>query len=260
VKTPTQADAPMLDRDGPVSLYLQVATDIAGRIGQDPAFRDRLPSEAELVARYAVSRITVRLALDHLARRGLVVRRQGRGTFVSEPREQRSGTIRGLADILSAQGLEADTALLFFGPADAPDAVQDALALPDADSMFLRRRYRVQNQDAALTEVYYPPFLRGAFSREDAEQHSSVVLLSRFAGLQLGRADSVIRVQPASGALRAHLDIEPNSAVMVIRRVTYTAVGEPCEYSTLFAKAGIAEFAVTTSGDELNGQVRARMG
>ncbi|MCQ8242297.1 GntR family transcriptional regulator [Rhizosaccharibacter radicis] len=250
-----------VSRNSATALYLQIATHIAARIGRDPAFMDRLPSESELVARYAVSRITVRQALDHLVRRGLVVRRQGRGTFVTEPREQRTtGPAKGLADILAAQGLSPETTLLALEAADAPAEIQQALALSGPRSLFLRRRYSVEGRDAALTEVYYPPSCLGAFGWEDARRHSSLDLLSRFAGIQIGRSDSVIQVRTATEELRRHLDIETQEAVMMIRRVTFSVGGEPCEYSTLYAKAGIAEFAVTTNGEEEAGHLRPRAG
>ena len=46
---------------------------------------DRLPTEPELAARHDVSRITARQAVMQLVREGLVVRRQGKGSFVAEP-------------------------------------------------------------------------------------------------------------------------------------------------------------------------------
>src|SRR5947209_11974896 len=81
----------------------------AGRLGPG----DRLPPERELAERLGVSRMTLRHALDSLARRGLLVRRVGRdgGTFVAEPKLELAG-LAGLSDQLRAQGRAAGARVL----------------------------------------------------------------------------------------------------------------------------------------------------
>jgi GntR family transcriptional regulator len=73
-----------IDRDGPVSVWSQVAEDLAADIasGAFPA-GGRLPSEPELAGVHQVSQITVRHAIRELAARGLVIVSRGRGTYVT---------------------------------------------------------------------------------------------------------------------------------------------------------------------------------
>jgi len=67
--------------------YLQIADDLRARIiGGELRAGDRLPTEAELMADYGVSRIVVRNAVDLLRSEGLVSKQQGRGTFVRNSR------------------------------------------------------------------------------------------------------------------------------------------------------------------------------
>lgn len=74
-----------LDRDSPIPLYFQVATGLEQQIRDKVyAVGDRLPTEVDLVAAIGVSQMTVRQALDLLVQRRLVVREQGRGTFVRQ--------------------------------------------------------------------------------------------------------------------------------------------------------------------------------
>src|SRR5919204_443467 len=74
---------------------------------------DRLPPERELAARFGVSRMTLRHALEALERRGLVARRVGRegGTFVAEPKLELAGT-SALSDQLRGLGLAAGARVL----------------------------------------------------------------------------------------------------------------------------------------------------
>jgi GntR family transcriptional regulator len=94
-------DAETLDRSSFVPLYYQLQELLKERIesgGWNPG--DRLPSESELARRYGVSRVVVRQALAILEDDGQILRVQGRGTFVAEPKlDARAG---GLARLLAA--------------------------------------------------------------------------------------------------------------------------------------------------------------
>ena len=93
-------DSEALDRSSFVPLYYQLQELIKEQIesgGWKPG--DRLASEAEFARRYAVSRVVVRQALAILQDDGQIVRVQGRGTFVAEPKlDARAG---GLARLLA---------------------------------------------------------------------------------------------------------------------------------------------------------------
>ena len=79
-----QSRADRLDREGPVTLWRQVADDITRMIdtGELPS-NQRLPSEADLTEVYGVARVTVRRAIRELVDAGRLTVVQGRGTFVT---------------------------------------------------------------------------------------------------------------------------------------------------------------------------------
>jgi DNA-binding GntR family transcriptional regulator len=81
--------ASMVDPDGPVPVYVQVADVIAARIasGQLAAGR-RIPSESDMVQEFGIARATARHAVDLLRARGLVYTVPQRGTFVGQPAEE----------------------------------------------------------------------------------------------------------------------------------------------------------------------------
>src|SRR5438067_938315 len=69
------------------------------------AARERLPSEAELMRSYGVSRITVRQALHALEQQGLIVKVPGKGSFVAGPKPyQQLASLQGLGEAMSPQG------------------------------------------------------------------------------------------------------------------------------------------------------------
>src|SRR5947207_10257391 len=75
-----------LARDSHVAMYRQLAQQLRESIERgDYQTGGKIPTEPQLSARFGVSRITARQAVDALAREGLVIRQQSKGTFVAVP-------------------------------------------------------------------------------------------------------------------------------------------------------------------------------
>src|ERR1700728_3069437 len=87
-------------------LYARVETVLAGEITQgDLKVGDQLPTEDSLIARFGVSRITVRRAIQNLVSRGLVEIRRGKGTFVAAPKiTQELTELSGFVEDMQAAG------------------------------------------------------------------------------------------------------------------------------------------------------------
>jgi GntR family transcriptional regulator len=236
-------------RSSPVALYRQVADDLVQTYVNGHGGGARLPTEAELAVHYGVSRITIRQALGHLADRGLIVRTQGKGTFVSEPRiHQDLQRLAGFHDSLVEHNIIPVTRLLEYGPRQAPPRVQQILRLSDPGACFLKRQYLVDGRPLAVGEVYMPPRFLETVSRETAEQHPSYALLRQFGGVTIDRAEVTIRAQQAEGDLAGLLGVPSRAATMVLERLTYAATGEPCEHTTLYLRADAYEFGLTIDG------------
>jgi len=94
----------MFQREDVIPLYYQLEVNLRNRLASGEfAPGDSLPSEGELGRQYAVSRITVRQALETLKRDGLISRQRGRGTFVTE-RVQRLWTPKLTGALEDASG------------------------------------------------------------------------------------------------------------------------------------------------------------
>lgn len=80
----------MLDRDGPVPIYVQIANEITARI-EEGELRpgDPVPSEAELEREWGIARTTARRVARYLREQGSAYTVQGEGTFVGQPGQPR---------------------------------------------------------------------------------------------------------------------------------------------------------------------------
>ena len=96
-----------LDQDSITPLYIQLMESIETEIiSQRYSPGDRLPSEKELSSMYSVSIITVRRAVSNLIEKGVLSRRQGKGTFVSKPRFKKDiKQVSGFSDVCERLGM-----------------------------------------------------------------------------------------------------------------------------------------------------------
>src|SRR5947199_6407155 len=119
---------------------------------------EAIPSEMELAARFRVSQGTVRKAIDALAAANLVVRRQGKGTFVATHTEEKSSMFRFLRIRRSDGAEEAPLSrLLDVRRGKASAEVARALELRTGEPIVLLRRVLdFSGQPVLLDEISLP--------------------------------------------------------------------------------------------------------
>ncbi|HEY1701583.1 MAG TPA: GntR family transcriptional regulator [Trebonia sp.] len=140
----------MIDKDSPMPLWAQVLADLRLRIERGE-FRERFPTDAELMDSYGVSRHTVREAARRLQSEGVIDRGRGVGTFVRpQVIEQPLGALYSLFRSVEESGYtqrsvvrhleeRADTeaAKTLGRPADEPLVYLERLRMADEDPVFL---------------------------------------------------------------------------------------------------------------------------
>src|SRR5215212_12171472 len=146
-----------------VPAYRRVGDEFAGRIRSgELAPGERMPSERELAVEHGISRMTARAAVDLLARRGLVERRERSGVFVARPKiEQSLDTVAGLSDQLDRSGvvpgarvLEARTVRA--GELDDTE-VASRLGIAEEDGVHVVVRVRTGGGEPLVLEENYLP-------------------------------------------------------------------------------------------------------
>ncbi len=221
--------APLLQRHSAEPLYLQIANGIAadissGRLAQGA----QVPSEAALMAKNSVSRITVRHALALLARNGQVVSHRGKGTFVSRPAVHHDlDALRGFQETLLRQGIEPRTELIDFSPsAGRTDrSLPAGLDLP----VRLRRLYSVDDAPFALVEAFLPAGA-AALGATRARRLMVYEIVQQYLGLHIARAELVIRCAAPGSERGRTMGIAANDNVLVMERTSVATNGVACEF------------------------------
>lgn len=192
---------------------------------------DPLPSDAELVRRFGVSRMTARQAVQRLASDGLLYRVSGRGTFVAQnPVHRRMNTLLSFTDEMSRRGLKAGSRLLDSGVRAGTDDEVLALQLPVGSSVATVRRLRLADGvPMAVEHVRLPAVCAGVLA-EDLEKSSLFHALEAI-GRVPTRAAGTLTAAAADEAEAELLDVPSGSPLLVELRTIHDQDDTPLEFT-----------------------------
>ncbi|MCA9969831.1 MAG: GntR family transcriptional regulator [Anaerolineales bacterium] len=200
----------------------------------------RLPSESELLQEFGVSRATIRTALTRLATEGLILRKQGDGTYVNEHLHDVNAELGGLWEyvrLIHRSGYQAAIRLLQVEQRPATPAETDALALEmnqGQEVVFLKRLFLADGQPAILTANAIP---RHLFQRELAQTDTSIPLprlLQLYCQQHIAYAIFDIRAAIATADVAALLQRPPAEPLLKIVTTFYNARNEPLVHGTSY--------------------------
>ena len=193
-----------------------------------------IPSEIELAGRFGVSQGTVRKAIDALAADNLVVRRQGKGTFVATHTEERASSFRFLR-IRHNDGHDEYPASrlvdLKRGKASA-DAARLLELSPGDTVLILRRVLEWGGEPVVLDEITLPAALfRGLTrARYDAYHGSMYGLFETQFGVRMLKAREHLSAIAADAASARVLGVAVGAPLLAVDRVTLTYGDRPVEF------------------------------
>ncbi|MEY4523914.1 MAG: hypothetical protein RIR27_990 [Pseudomonadota bacterium] len=193
---------------------------------------DAIPSEMELAARYAVSQGTVRKAIDELAAQNLLIRRQGKGTFVATHQEEdfQYRFLRLEPD--SGEKLHLKNQFLACEKIQSDPYIAQLLKLKPSDSII--RIDRIQSsagRPIVFEEIWLP---------EARFKGLNLDMLNAWPGpmyafyeceyaTHMVRAEEKIKAVLAGPDLAKHLQVVEGAALLSVERVAFTYGNKPVE-------------------------------
>lgn len=192
---------------------------------------DALPSERDLAARIEISRVTVRKAVQHLVREGVLVQRHGSGTYVApQPHrvEQSLSALTSFAEDMARRGMDVHSVWLDRGIYVPSPLETVTLGLGASDNVARVSRLRVSGdtplcvERASLSAALLPdPENVGTslYAHLDRSRHRPVRAIQRIRAENLGEADAAL------------LEVAPGAASLHIERISYLASGRVVEFT-----------------------------
>lgn len=199
-------------------LYQQVAEQLMLYIhehGLSPG--QRLPTEKELSDSYGVSRITVRKALELLSADSIVVKQQGKGTFVASLIPMQRDINEGLSSFTEAcrnSGIEPAAKVIALEIVDLPPRVATSLGLQNNTKGIVMKRIRYADSVPVMIETNYFPIKNSFLFHEDLRGSLHEIL--RKNGIAIHAWTSVLEVCMSNQEEAAHLQIGVGDPLLLL--------------------------------------------
>ena len=192
---------------------------------------DAIPSERQLSADLGVSRLTVRAALDDLAREGYLERRRGAGTFVSEPKIAQELTMTSFTDDMQRRGMRPSSQTLELRVSPAGARLGRLLHVSPSEQVVIASRLRLADGESmAIETVHVCERHVPGLTAEDLERQSFYELLRDRYGLVIVGGEQTIEPTVTDEDESAALGVPLHSPAFRFERVTHSQTGEIVEF------------------------------
>ena len=241
-------------RNSPVPRYYQLKEIMREKIASGEwKSGDLIPSERELGEKYGISRMTARQAITEMVNEGMLYREQGKGTFVSQRKvTQQLMRLTGFTEDIRARGQLPSTRILAASMRPADETTAERLRIKPQEMIFCLQRLRLADGEPLaieLSQLHFPNCER--LLEENLQENSLYRLLETKYGLPLMEAEQELEAGLAGNEESQLLKVPTGSAVLFIRRTTYTDRNQPIEYAKSVYRGNKYTFYTTMKREQL---------
>ena len=231
---------PPLDESSALPLYQQLQRALRGAIENGVIGpEDALPPERDLAEMLNVSRITVRKAIDDLVDDGLLIRKQGSGTFVSNRVEKNFAKLTSFSEDMRARGREPRS--VWMNRAAGTVTPEESLALRSSPGTPVLRFHRIRYADDAPMAIEYATVIASCLPSLESVENSLYEALEQ-TGNRPVRALQRLRAVLLTAEQAKLLKAQERDAGLLVARVGYLKDGRAVEFSQSFYRGDIYDF------------------
>jgi len=205
---------------------------------------DALPPERDLAGDFSVSRITVRKAIEGLVNEGMLVRRQGSGTFVRARVEKNFSKLTSFSEDMRARGRNPRS--VWLRKSTGTVTPEEALTLRASPGTPVYRFHRIRFADDAPMALEYATVLASCLPSVEAVESSLYVALER-AGNRPVRALQRLRAVLFSAEQAKLLQAKERDAGLLVERVGFLDDGRAAEFTQSYFRGDIYDFVAELS-------------
>ncbi|MDQ0247018.1 DNA-binding GntR family transcriptional regulator [Bacillus fengqiuensis] len=205
---------------------------------------DKLPSERELANQYGISRMTARHTLSILEREGVVERRVGAGTFLSNNKiEMDFITFNSFTNTMLGKGLTPSTQILSIGKTQAKPILANKLKVPEGEELVAIKRLRLVNErPISIEESFIPDRYCPSIEQLITNDSSLYQILEEEYGIILVKAKEYMQITVSEESESKLLRIRSESPCVFREAVAYAHQDKEIEFSTSLTRGDIVKF------------------
>lgn len=219
----------MLKQDAISPLYVQLMEELETSI-RNGVYKpgDKIMTEAEMAKEYGVSLITVRKAVGSLMEKGLVMRKQGKGTFVTKPKYSRNmKKLQSFTEMCEQMGVKPGAQVLENRLIMADKKVADRLGIEPGSNVVYISRLRLADGEPVQVEKSYFPLKYAFLLEEDLNNGSMFECLKEKAGAKVASSEKMIELCRATAEEAALMDVKKGDYLLFVKSTAYDENGEP---------------------------------
>lgn len=210
-------------------LYIQIMEEIENQIKSKKLLPgEKLKPETELAKEYGVSLITVRNAISNLIKKGLVTRKQGKGTFVIQQKFNKNiNNLQGFSDLCYQIGATPGAITLENNLITPSESILTKLNLSINDKVIYISRLRLANNEPVVIEKNYFSIKYISLLQENLNNSSLFKILKEKLNVQVASSIKKIEICKATKEEAELLKIKKNTPLLFIKSTTFDEKNNP---------------------------------
>lgn len=228
-------------------LYLQIRQIMKEEINRGKYQMDqKMPTEAELCEIYQVSRITIRKAIEDLVKDGTLIRRQGKGTFVTSKKiENELLSVSGFSEFSHQLGATPHSRVLSSQVIQATEEIASRLGIDkDSPVLELERLMYVNDRPLFYDKAHYSLLRFPDLEKKIGQRDSTYKILQEDYNTKISTNDKIIDVIFAPKEIAQYLECDPGTSLFRITKTAYDVKDNLVHLSTFLCETSKVSLTV----------------
>ena len=237
-----------VDKKSSVSLHIQLKSIIKEMIESGELKEgDVLLPEREICKEQEISRMTVNKAINSLVSEGVLYRKQGKGTFVSQKKKKyQFNNVKGFTEVMKSRGIDIRTDIVKFEILNPDEIIMEKLGISDKrENVYKIKRIRyIENNPFGYEIAYIPEKVCGGMTKGMLDDNSLYKILENEYGYKVARVEQIIDPIQVDAKVSEKLHCEKGRLALSIQRTSYTEDDKIIEYTVTIIRSDKYQYEI----------------